>query len=53
MAKERDNNSITSRKQLEMTGVSKSIVKPQNIDFTNLETPEEQAEKRHISLSKI
>ena len=35
--------------QLEIPGVGKSFVEPQKVAPTNLETPEEQVEKRTIS----
>ena len=41
MAEKRDENSITSRQQLEMTRLSKSIVKLQKVAPINLKTPED------------
>ena len=45
MAEKRDNSLITSGQQLEMTGMSKSIIEPQNVAPINLDTPEDQLEK--------
>ena len=49
MAEKRDTNSIPTRQLLEMTGLVKSIIQPQNVAPTNLETPEDQKEMRSIS----
>ena len=45
MAEKRDTDSISSRQQPEMTGVSKPITVPQKVAPTNLDTPGRQLEK--------
>ena len=52
MAKKRDTNLITSGQLLEITGLSKAIIKPQKVAPINLETPKDQLEKRSISYRK-
>ena len=49
MAEKRDTSSTTSGKQSEMTGTSISIIQPQKVKPIDLETPEDQLEKRSIS----
>ena len=44
----RDTSSITSGQQLEMLGMSKSIIEPQKVAVINLETPEDKLERRSI-----
>ena len=49
MAEKRETNLITCEQQLEMTGLSKSIIRPQMLTPINLETPEDQLEIRSLS----
>ena len=49
MTQKRDTNSTSSRQQAEMLGASGSVIAPQEEASTNLNTPEEQLERRSIS----
>ena len=48
MTEKRDNNSVASGQQLQMTGPSKSIIEPQKVGPISLEILEDQVEKRSI-----